>query len=157
RSRARDRARPRGGCRSGTPEIILNEYGHAIQDAQVPAFGRSSEGGAMGEGFGDYLAASFFAEYKPARLRACVGTWDAVANSKAHPRCLRRLDTKKRYPRSFVDEVHDDGEIWSACLWELRASLGARAADKLIITHHALLTPNATFADGASALLTTDA
>src|SRR5262249_26460091 len=60
-------------------EIILHEYGHAIQDAQVPGFGRSDECGAMGEGFGDYLAASFFADHKPARLRPCVGTWDGVS------------------------------------------------------------------------------
>ena len=29
----------------------------------------------MGEGFGDYLAASFFADHKPARLQPCVGIY----------------------------------------------------------------------------------
>jgi len=38
--------------------VIVHEYGHAIQDDQVPNFGLSSEGGAMGEGFSDYLAAA---------------------------------------------------------------------------------------------------
>jgi hypothetical protein len=138
-------------------EIIVHEYGHAIQDAQVPGFGRSKEGGAMGEGFGDYLAASFFAEHKPARLRACVGTWDAASYSHADPPCLRRLDGKKKYPRDIDGEVHDDGEIWSACLWEIRNALGARTTDKVVIASHALLSPNATFADGANAIVTTDA
>lgn len=138
-------------------EIILHEYGHAIQDAQVPGFGGSKECGAMGEGFGDYLAASFFAEHKPARLRACVGTWDAVSYSHDKPPCLRRLDGKKKYPKDVDGEVHDDGEIWSACLWEIRTALGARAADKLVIASHSLLSPKASFADGANALLTTDA
>ena len=138
-------------------EIILHEYGHAIQDAQVPGFGRSSEGGAMGEGFGDYLAGSFFAEHKPARLRPCVGTWDGVSYSHDDPPCLRRLDSKKNYPKDVTGEVHDDGEIWSACLWEIRTALGARAADKLVIASHSLLSPTALFADGANALITADA
>jgi Zn-dependent metalloprotease len=137
-------------------EIILHEYGHAIQDAQLPGFGKSDECGAMGEGFGDYLAASFFAEHKPARLRPCVGTWDAVSYSKDDPPCLRRLDSKKRYPKDVDGEVHDDGEIWSACLWEIRTALGARAADKLVISSHPLLSPDASFADGANALITAD-
>jgi Zn-dependent metalloprotease len=138
-------------------EIILHEYGHAVQDAQVPGFGRSAECGAMGEGFGDYLAASFFAEHKPERLRPCVGTWDAVSYSRENPPCLRRLDGTKKYPRDLEDEVHADGEIWSACLWEIRTALGARTADRLVIASHALLSPDASFADGANAILTADA
>jgi Zn-dependent metalloprotease len=137
-------------------EIILHEYGHAIQDDQVPGFGASNEGGAMGEGFGDYLAASFFADHKPARLQPCVGTWDAVSYSGDDPPSLRRLDSNKKYPRDLHGEVHDDGEIWSACLWEIRAALGGRVADKLVIAHHFLLTPQSGFEDAAKALLTTD-
>ena len=83
-------------------DIILHEYGHAIQDDQVPGFGPSGEARAMGEGFGDYLAASFFAERKAERLRPCVGTWDAVAYSGDEPPSLRRLDSTKKYPRDLV-------------------------------------------------------
>src|SRR5262249_19534962 len=39
-------------------ETILHELGHAIQDAIVPGFGRSTQAKAIGEGFGDYFAAS---------------------------------------------------------------------------------------------------
>jgi hypothetical protein len=137
-------------------EIILHEYGHAIQDNQVPGFGAGSECGAMGEGFGDYLAGSFFADAKPARLQPCVGSWDAVSYSGDDPPSLRRLDSNKKYPRDVHGEVHDDGEIWSACLWELRTALGGPVADKLVIAHHFLLTPSSTFQDAANALITTD-
>ena len=137
-------------------DIILHEYGHAIQDDQVPSFGPSGEARAMGEGFGDYLAASFFAERKAERLRPCVGTWDAVAYSGDEPPSLRRLDSTKKYPRDLVGEEHADGEIWSACLWQLRAAVGAPVADRLVLAHHFLLSPRASFEDAAKALLTAD-
>jgi Zn-dependent metalloprotease len=137
-------------------EIIAHEYGHAIQDDQVPGWGESHEAGSMGEAFGDYLAASFFADIKPNILRPTVGNWDAVAYSGDEPPSLRRLDSNKRYPKDIVREVHADGEIWSACLWELRAALGSRISDKLIIAHHFLLSRFATFENAANALITAD-
>ena len=35
-------------------DVILHEYGHAIQDAQTRRFGLGNQAGAIGEGFGDY-------------------------------------------------------------------------------------------------------
>ena len=137
-------------------EIILHEYGHSIQDAQVPGFGASDEAGAMGEGFGDYLAGSYFRDVKPAEMQNCVGSWDATAYSKAHPPYLRRLDSKKTYPKSIDGEVHDDGEIWSACLWQIRQFMGRKAADKLILSHHFLIQKDAGFQDAAQALIQAD-
>jgi Zn-dependent metalloprotease len=137
-------------------DIIVHEYGHAIQDNQVPGFGTGKECKAMGEGFGDYLAASFFADSKPALMKPTIGNWDAVFYSGAEPPCLRRLDSNKKYPKDMKGEEHDDGEIWSACLWEIRSALGVKTADTLVIAHHFLLTPRATFEDGANALITAD-
>lgn len=137
-------------------EIILHEYGHAVQDDQVSGWGETAEGGAMGEGFGDYLAGSFFSDSKPVKLKPTVGSWDAVAYSGDDPPCLRRLDSNKKYPKDKTGEVHADGEIWSACLWELRAALGRKTTDKLVIAHHFLLSRFAKFKDGALALITAD-
>ena len=137
-------------------EIIMHEYGHAIQDNQVKGFGANGEAAAMGEGFGDYFAASFFSDKKSAKFKPTLANWDGIVNSGAEPPCLRRLDSNKKYPKDMTGKIHNDGEIWSACLWEIRSALGRSMADKLIIAHHALLSPNATFQDGANALLTTD-
>lgn len=137
-------------------EIILHEYGHAIQDDQVPGFGAKEEGGAMGEGFGDFLAASFFSDVKPKEMKPTLGNWDATAYSGAEPPCLRRLDSNKKYPKDLDGEVHDDGEIWSACLWELRGLLGRQTTERLVVAHHFLLSRNAGFEDGANALITAD-
>jgi Zn-dependent metalloprotease len=137
-------------------EIILHEYGHSIQDNQVPGFGASEECGAMGEGFGDYLAASFFETVKPARFARCVGSWDATAYSPEDPPSLRRLDSTKRYPRDLVHEVHADGEIWSASLWALREAIGRAACDKLVLAHHFLLKRDSTFEEAALSLIVAD-
>lgn len=137
-------------------EIILHEYGHAIQDDQVPGWGQHEEGKAMGEGFGDYNAASFFAETKPLEMRPTVGNWDATSYSGADPPFLRRLDSNKKYPKDLTHEEHDDGEIWSACLWEIRGALGRKVTDTLVIAHHFLLSRTATFENAANALITAD-
>lgn len=137
-------------------EIILHEYGHAIQDDQLPGFGESDECQAMGEGFGDFLAGSFFFEEKPQRMRDSVGSWDAVAYSRADPPFLRRLDSNKVYPNDIVREEHHDGEIWSACLWELRATLGRTTTERIVLAHHYLLNRWASFEDAANALITVD-
>jgi len=137
-------------------DIILHEYGHAIQDDQVPGFGATDEGGAMGEGFGDFWAASFFADAKPKEMKATVGNWDATAYSGDEPPNLRRLDSNKKYPKDIAGEVHDDGEIWSACLWEMRSVLGRQTTERLVIAHHFLLSRDAGFEDGANALITAD-
>jgi hypothetical protein len=51
--------------------------------------------------------------------------------------------------------VHDDGEIWSAALWQIRRTLGPDKADKVILQHHALLKKDASFNQAALALVTT--
>src|SRR5204862_5220309 len=85
------------------------------------------------------------------------GSWDAVAYSGAEPPCLRRVDSNKKYPKDITNEVHDDGEIWSACLWELRGLLGRRGSDRLVLAHHFLLKKSASFEDAAKGLILADA
>jgi len=136
-------------------DVIIHEYGHAIQDNQVPGFGLTEEGGAMGEGFGDYLAATRYAEANWA-WRVYIAEWDAVSYSPGNPPYLRRVDGTKHYPQDMVGEVHDDGEIWSACLWQMREALGAGTADAIVIESHFYLTPMSEFRDGAEAIILAD-
>ena len=89
-------------------------------------------------------------------MRPTFANWDATPWSEDDPPCVRRLDSPKRYPANFRHEVHMDGEIWSACLWQLRTALGRRVADRLIVAHHFLLNRRARFEDAANALLTVD-
>jgi Zn-dependent metalloprotease len=138
-------------------EIIIHEYGHAIQDDQVPGFGQSEDSRAMGEGFGDFLAASFFADSKPERLKLTFASWDGITQTHGtKPPGLRRLDSVKRIPFNLVHLPHDDGEIWSASLWQLRITLGREIAERLAIAHHDFLTRSASFSDAGNALIQAD-
>ena len=139
-------------------EVVWHEYGHAIQDNQVPGFGSTLEAGAMGEGFGDYLAGSLGGQLSGGFQDLCLMEWDATAYmgvlpAPTAPSCLRRLDSNKVYPYNLVGEVHDDGEIWSAALWQIRGALGYLKADQLIIQHHFLLARDSSFNTAANALV----
>ncbi len=141
-------------------ETILHELGHAIQDAICPDFGQSKEAAAMGEGFGDYFAASFFAARKPARYHDSVMSWDGLRaglGSGNDPPCLRRVDSARTYDdfRPRGDE-HINGQIWSATLWEVRGLLGREKADRLILEGHFQLDGFTDFARGARAILDAD-
>lgn len=131
-------------------EVIVHEYAHAIQDAQVPGWGDSYQSKALGEGFGDFLAATLYYAKKPARFRDRVFAWDYMGEGRG-----RSLAKKVRYS-SFSnrrDKEHTNGQIWSACLWELRALLGPRKAERVVIASHYLCTRSSSFKDAAHRIL----
>jgi len=107
----------------------------------------------MGEGFGDYWAADQTAAASDGQGLLCLAEWDSTSYAPV-PSCLRRLDSTKHYPGDKDGEVHDDGEMWSASLFQIRTALGAALADKLILQAHFLLSSSANFSDGSNALVT---
>jgi Zn-dependent metalloprotease len=140
-------------------EVILHEFGHAVQDAICPDFGQSPEAAAMGEGFGDYLAASFFASRKTVRFRPTFASWDAIASREFDPPCLRRLDeplTFESFDHSKAADEHHNGRIWSATLWEVWQAVGRAVADRIIVESHFQLDGFTTFARGARAIVDAD-
>ena len=80
-------------------EIILHEYGHALQDDQLPGFGASDEGGAMGEGFGDYLAGQLL------RRREAAG--DASNRRQLGRRGLQRRGAPVPAPSRQQQEISE--------------------------------------------------
>ena len=139
-------------------EVVLHEYGHAIQDAQVPNFGASLEAGSIGEGFGDYWAVTVTQTVSgPGALNdpACVADWDAVSYTRGPVHCLRRLDNDKHYPADVIGEVHADGELWSRALWDIRGALGGTKADTIILESHFSFAPDTTFSAAAATTVAT--
>ena len=161
-----------GSCRTDRGEeadAILHEYGHAIQNNQVPGWGVTSpitgrqETRAMGEGFGDILACVFFAERGSGYQKEVFEDW-VFADVGG----LRRVDGTKVYPTDWNSEEHDDGEIWSAALWNIYRTIGGDSASpidrvaprdailKTVILSHHLVTADATMPDGAEAVMETN-
>jgi Zn-dependent metalloprotease len=115
-------------------DVVYHEYGHGISNRLIGNGSTALSGtqsGAMGEGWGDYWAMTInndgvMGEYvtqNPTRgVRRAAYTVPAAAV----------MD-------SYADvcaggcEVHNDGEVWAATLWDLRAQLGATITDRLVL------------------------
>jgi Fungalysin metallopeptidase (M36)/Bacterial pre-peptidase C-terminal domain len=153
-----------GGIEDGEDaDVIDHEYGHSVQDNQVPGFGASQDGLAMGEGFGDYLAAAMSNNNTPnAESDVCMAEWDSYGFTPLPgPNCLRRLDWNISVGQTSPDcddptDEHCRGEVWSGALWTIRNSIGGATADRLVIQSHFSLTPNASFQQASQALLNAD-
>jgi hypothetical protein len=119
-------------------EVILHEYGHAIQDSQQTphGFGFTVESGSIGEGFADYWAATVSSIVAPTPDPACIADWDSVSYTSDTPHCLRRVDEDLHYPADLNGRVHHDGQIWSRALWDIRGALGHVKADTIILEAH---------------------
>jgi hypothetical protein len=134
-------------------EVIVHEYGHSVQDDQVPGFGSSPDAGAIGEGFSDYFAVTVGLAVTGETFQApCVADWDSVSYTPGPIHCLRRLDSTKHYPEDLHPrrEVHADGEIWSAALWRARNLVGnTRLVDTIIIDAQFGFAPGTSFQDAA--------
>ena len=134
----------------------MHEYGHSVQDDQVPGFGSSEEAGSIGEAFGDYLAVSVglwtsaqngWVAKTPA---ACVADWDSVVlhlGRAALPAPPRR---RPGLPADKSGEVHPDGTIWSQALWDIRTALGDTEANRIIINAQFSFKADTTFAAAAA-------
>jgi Zn-dependent metalloprotease len=144
--------------------VVLHELGHALQDAAASTpglpFGATHQGGSMGEGFSDYWAVSVLEDLL-AHEPTFIGQWVSHGNldypfGDALFRAVHRsVATDKVWPRDADPgrDIHLDGEIWSAALWEIRGLLGRDKANRLAIESHYLLMPTAGFQEGSLALI----
>ncbi len=115
-------------------EVILHEYGHQIHFSQSPTFYSTTQAGAIGEGFGDYWAATVSEVVGgPQADPACIADWDSISYTAGPVHCLRRLDANLVYPTDLDGRVHHDGKIWSQALWAIRTALGDVRADTTIL------------------------
>ncbi|MFD9705396.1 M36 family metallopeptidase [Lentzea sp. NPDC059081] len=134
-------------------EVVWHELGHAIQDAQVPGFGSSTEAGSIGEGFGDWWAlimSSRDAQDTALTPLACIMDWDATAYTTETPHCLRRTDTELKYA-DRDGEVHHDGQIWSRALFDVYKKFGRDKAAKIVLEAQFSYSPSTTFSAAAKA------
>jgi pre-peptidase/thrombospondin type 3 repeat protein/fungalysin/thermolysin propeptide len=142
-------------------DVISHEYGHAIQDSEVPGFGVNTEGGTLGEGFGDYWQAAMSANQGNADIfNTCFAEFDTTFVSDDPLPCLRRVDQEWTVAQAVQNcgghEIHCVGQAWSNLLWTIRKQLGGPAADRLIVQSQFSYAVQSGFRDAGLALLFAD-
>ena len=142
-------------------DVISHEYGHAIQDSQVPGFGVTTEGGTLGEGFGDYWQAAMSANQGNADIfNTCFAEWDTSAVSDDPLPCLRDVDHPWTVDQAVSEcggrEIHCVGQAWANLLWTIRKQLGGATADRLVVQSQFSYAIESGFRDASLALLFAD-
>lgn len=147
--------------------VIQHEFGHgavyataniSFETIAIDTRSANNEGGALHEGFADYIAAAFNNE-------ADVGPYfgpRALAGQPAAPGVrqnsyLRTMDNTFTCPDVLWGEVHQDSQHVAAALWKARQTvfLGTDQGDTFDAAFYAMLvgiTPNADFAMVASVM-----
>ena len=114
-------------------DVVFHEYGHGISNRLIGNGSTALSGtqsGAMGEGWSDYWANTINDD-------GAVGEY--VTNNPNGIRRARYTVPAAAVHDSYADvgaggfEVHNDGEVWAATLWDLRTQLGAAVSDRLVL------------------------
>ncbi len=132
-------------------DVICHEYGHAIQDDQVPGWGSNTSARSIGEGFGDYWANSI-SEIAGYEDSAQVFDWD-----KCPPNWLARRVDSDLTMADYGGAIYTNALIWSAALWDLRSVVSGGVSDRLVLESHFGLPASASFEQNARSIAVADA
>lgn len=114
-------------------DVVFHEYGHGISNRLIGNGGTGLSGtqsGAMGEGWSDYWSITINND-------GAVGEY--VVNNTIGIRRAAYTVPAAAVHDSYADvgaggfEVHNDGEVWAATLWDLRTQLGKATTDLLVL------------------------
>ena len=162
-------------------DVILHEYGHAMQDYQSPEFLRSYglDPGSLQEGSADYWAAVMSAR-SPGTTNeddVCLFDWDATSYFGFPPAgqfgdryCGRRADYAKTLAEAKADpacqyppgpkglDIHCIGQVWSSALWDLRGEWGidGKTMDRIYLISQFMYVARERFKEAVKALLDAD-
>ncbi len=145
-----------GPCRDGSFDagVIEHEYAHGLSNRYVGtedgALG-GHQSGSMGEGWGDWYALNY-THRNGIQDDSVVGAY-VTGNSDRGIRNWAYDDTEATFGDMGYDlggpEVHSDGEIWTATLWDVRRALVAKYGEQkaatiasFIVTDGMPLAPN---------------
>ncbi|MGA8848141.1 MAG: M36 family metallopeptidase [Nocardioides sp.] len=145
-----------GPCRDGSFDagVIEHEYAHGLSNRYVGTEDGALAGhqsGSMGEGWGDWYALNY-THRNGIQDDSVVGAY-VTGNTERGIRNWAYDDTEATFGDIGYDlggpEVHSDGEIWTAALWDVRRALVATYGEQkaatiasFIVTDAMPLAPN---------------
>lgn len=104
-------------------DVIYHEYTHSVVNHIYTTYlPYVNESGALNEGWADYFACTV-------NNNSISGEGFNVITGDS----VRNIDNTYRYPDDIAGEVHDDSQIISGAMWDLRKLLGPELADELIL------------------------
>ncbi len=115
-------------------DVVFHEYGHGISNRLIGNGGTALQGtqsGAMGEGWSDYWATTINND-------GVMGEYVTQDNVRGIRRAAYTVPAAAVHD-SYADvcaggcEVHNDGEVWAATLWDLRTQLGKTISDSIVL------------------------
>ncbi|HKP71801.1 MAG TPA: M36 family metallopeptidase, partial [Pyrinomonadaceae bacterium] len=115
-------------------DVVYHEYGHGISNRLIGNGSTALQGtqsGAMGEGWGDYWATTINND-------GVMGEYVTANPTRGVRRAAYTVPANTVHD-SYADvcaggcEVHNDGEVWAATLWDLRTQLGKTITDRLVL------------------------
>jgi Zn-dependent metalloprotease len=115
-------------------DVVFHEYGHGISNRLIGNGGTGLSGtqsGAMGEGWSDYWACTINND-------GVMGEYVTQDNARGIRRAAYTKPSATVHD-SYADvcaggcEVHNDGEVWAAALWDLRLSIGKAISDSIVL------------------------
>jgi hypothetical protein len=137
-------------------DVVFHEFGHGISNRLIGNGSTALSGiqsGAMGEGWSDYWAITINGD-------GAVGEY--VTNNPIGIRRAAYSVPAATVHDSYADvcfrgcQVHKDGEIWAATLWDLRAQLGAATTDLLVLNGMKFTPTRPSFLDARDGILQAD-
>jgi Zn-dependent metalloprotease len=115
-------------------DVVFHEYGHGISNRLIGNGSTALSGtqsGAMGEGWSDYWATTLNND-------GVMGEYVTQNPTRGVRRAAYTVPANPVHD-SYADvcaggcEVHNDGEVWAAALWDLRTQLGATVTDRIVL------------------------
>ena len=115
-------------------DVVFHEYGHGISNRLIGNGSTALSGtqsGAMGEGWSDYWATTLNND-------GVMGEYVTQNPTRGVRRAAYTVPAATVMD-SYADvcaggcEVHNDGEVWAATLWDLRTQLGQTITDSIVL------------------------
>jgi Zn-dependent metalloprotease len=137
-------------------DVVFHEYGHGISNRLI---GNGSglggtQSGAMGEGWSDYWACTLNND-------GVMGEYVTLNTTRGIRRAAYTVPSATVHD-SYADvcaggcEVHNDGEVWAAALWDLRTQLGASTTDQLVLNGMKFTPSRPSFLNARDGILSAD-
>ncbi|MDP2209727.1 MAG: M28 family peptidase [Bacteroidota bacterium] len=138
-------------------DVILHEYGHAINYGVIPNWNYNGEQAALAEGFSDYWTASYSRKrgfWTPSEQQFhWVFKWDGHNPFWSG----RILNYEALYPSGLVSDFYKNGQMWSSTLMNIWNDIGPEVTDKLVVQSFYYLAPSGvTMTAAAQAVIQAD-